>query len=234
MAELNSIKHGGTFKDLSEMLSGRLRVLEFAGRDKFGNSTWRCECDCGSVIVVVAAKLLSKTRPTRSCGCLQREMTAEKNRKNATHRDTHSLEYHSWKGMKQRCTNENDLGYKDYGGRGITVCQRWLDSYEAFREDMGKSPSSDHSIERVEVNGNYEPSNCIWATMRVQNRNTRRTQRFVYNGSLMSLPDLCDMAGKAKPTVSGRLKRGWSIEEALETPTGQARGKTDGCVRIQD
>lgn len=221
MAEHQCIKRGNGFKELSGERVGRLFVLSGCGKDKFGNSLWNCECDCGGRVVVSSGKLLSKTRPTRSCGCLQREATAERNRKNATHRDVQSAEYNSWKGMKQRCTNKKDRNYFRYGGRGIAVCQRWLDSYEAFLKDMGRSPSCKHSIERVDVNGNYEPSNCVWATIKTQNRNTRRTQRFIYKGELMSLPDLCDLVGKSKPTVVVRLKLGWTIEDALEKPVRQ-------------
>lgn len=217
MAEINGIRRGNGFKDLTGARVGRLVVRGSAGKNRHGHSLWNCECDCGGECAVASAKLLSKTRPTKSCGCVQRENLADRNRNSRTHGMRHTLSYHSWKGLKQRCLNEKDRGYHKYGGRGITVCERWRDSFEAFLEDMGEAPPG-HSIERVDVNGHYEPGNCVWATATVQNRNTRRTQRFCYRGKTMSLPDLCEMVGKARPTVLARLKRGWSIEDALEKP----------------
>jgi len=131
---------------------------------------WSCRCDCGATIVVQGKKL--RNGHTRSCGHW---------RQDGSHRRTHgeadrTSEYGTWKAMLERCRNPNNKVFKDYGGRGITVCERWL-QYESFIADMGRKPTPKHSIERKNNDGNYEPSNCKWATRLEQMNNTRRTQR---------------------------------------------------------
>lgn len=122
----------------------------------------KCVCDCGQQTVVRSDKL--KSGHTKSCGCLQRERVRDALSKTKTHGMTNSGEYYIWCGMKSRCFNENNKSYKYYGGRGITVCDRWRDSFENFYEDMGPRPSSIHQIDRINNDGNYEPGNCKWRT----------------------------------------------------------------------
>lgn len=122
----------------------------------------KCVCDCGQQTVVRSDKL--KSGHTKSCGCLQRERVRDALSKTKTHGMTNSSEYYIWCGMKSRCFNENNKRYKNYGGRGITVCDRWRDSFENFYEDMGPRPSSIHQIDRINNDGNYEPGNCKWRT----------------------------------------------------------------------
>lgn len=122
----------------------------------------KCVCDCGEETVVRSDKL--KSGHTKSCGCLQRERTRDALSKTKTHGMTNSNEYYVWCGMKSRCFNENNKSYKNYGGRGITVCDRWRDSFENFYKDMGPRPSSTHQIDRINNDGNYEPDNCKWRT----------------------------------------------------------------------
>jgi hypothetical protein len=147
---------------------GRLTVLAFRRDPKRPKYPfYRCRCDCGQVLNVQRSNL-GKT--TNSCGCIKREMLAAK----ATHGMSESREYFTWSGIKDRCSRFRRKDYARYGGRGITVCQRWLDSFENFYADMGPRPSKYHSIDRIDPDGNYEPRNCRWATPREQRINQRR------------------------------------------------------------
>lgn len=218
MAEFNGIKRGNNFKDITEVVSGRLTAIRFSRMNKQRQAVWLCRCSCGTEKEVASRYVISGH--TRSCGCLKRDEPGAR-----THGMSHTAENAVWRRMKIRCVSPKSPDYKDYGGRGITVCDRWATSFEAFFEDMGTRPSSRHSIEREDVNGNYEPSNCVWATAQEQARNRRTTTWFVYHGDRRCLTEHCQMAGKSQRMVWKRLRRGWSIEEALETPSEKARGE---------
>ncbi|MEI8142862.1 MAG: hypothetical protein WCG90_08350 [Chitinophagia bacterium] len=160
----------GIFKvcnDLTGQVFGQLTVLARAENAEDGHSRWLCQCSCGNQ-KVVQSNNLKKT--TRSCGCLIVERVSKLN---LTHGKTHTKEFKTWDSMKQRCENPKNISYKDYGGRGIKVCDRWIDSFENFLADMGEAPSKNHSIDRKDVNGNYEPNNCRWATAKEQRTNQR-------------------------------------------------------------
>lgn len=144
---------------------GRLRVQREETQRKFRKVVWACICDCGNALSVLGSELVSGH--TKSCGCLRLRHGFAKKR---------PPEYYSWCGMMTRCFNSKSDGYGRYGGRGITVCDRWrgFDGFSTFLKDMGQKPSSDHSLDRCEVNGNYEPSNCRWATSEEQIANRRK------------------------------------------------------------
>lgn len=165
---------------------------------------WRCRCDCGQIRDVFQGNLTRGL--SQSCGCLTREVNSAQKFKHGK-----PPEFNCWASMKQRCSNPALRSYKDYGGRGITVCERWRDSFLAFLEDMGKRPSPDHSIERIDVNGNYEPSNCRWATRKEQGRNKRTTRKV---GGL-PITAVAEQVGVVAATVRGRLDRGWSDADAV-------------------
>ena len=131
---------------------------------------FNCKCDCGTIKTIRIYDLINDK--IKSCGCLKK--TYAKKHGHTTNKQF-SSEYYSWMAMKQRCTNPNNKDYKDYGGRGIKVCDRWLNSFEKFFEDMGERPKGT-TIERLNFNGNYEPINCEWATKEQQNRNRRNVK----------------------------------------------------------
>lgn len=133
-----------------------------------GGAVWKCLCDCGSIVSTTPGHLYSGH--TRSCGCLYSEVLVSAN---TTHGKSQSPEYRSWSMMRTRCNNPRVHNYHRYGGRGITVCERWNKSFEHFLQDVGPRPSLKHSIDRINVNGNYEPGNVRWATASEQALNQR-------------------------------------------------------------
>jgi hypothetical protein len=126
-------------------------------------------------------------------------------------------EYKAWKGMLARCYLESTPGFENWGGRGIRVCGRWLTSFGDFLADVGHRPSG-HSLDRIDVDGNYEPGNVRWATRAEQARNTRAVSKVEFRGVQMSLPDFAEAIGMNKASVAARLRRGWSLEEVASTP----------------
>jgi hypothetical protein len=187
------------------------RVLQERGSATYG--IWDCQCDCGNHIKVLTRDL--KAGKSKSCGCLRKEMAT-------THGKSRSSTYRIWAGMLQRCINQSNTGYVDYGGRGIMVCDAWKDSFEKFYEDMGPRPSPKHSIDRIDVNGNYSKDNCRWATQTEQRRNMRNTLKV--NTGEETIPAIVlwgrEMDKKVtRPTFYRRLRAGWDWEKALTTTT---------------
>lgn len=212
-------------KSLSEILGGvtrfgNLTVLgEQDGKAVPGNGSPRlllCRCDCGREKLFPLGNV--KRGLSKSCGCMRgARVTSAKLQHGHNIKGRTTPEYRAWSHAIGRCENPNDAAFANYGGRGITVCRRWRDSFEAFLEDMGPRPSDKHSIDRIDVNRGYEPSNCRWATKHTQDRN-RRTNRFIiWRGERICLSDAARQAGVPRRTVEARLYRGWSVEEALST-----------------
>lgn len=138
------------------------------------------------------------------------------------HGKRHTTEYNSWCGMRYRCYNKNNPKYKLYGERGISVCDRWVNSFLNFYEDMGDKPSKIHSLDRINVNGNYEPSNCRWALPKVQSRNKQENHLLFYNGINLTISEWGEIMGIKFDTIHARINYyGWSIEEALTIKDGR-------------
>lgn len=162
------------FKDITNQTFERLYVLAYAGKKSHGASIWLCHCACGNFKRVRGDSLW--TGKTKSCSCLQIDIVTRHGQARRTM--GWSSTYRSWQAMKRRCLNPKVRGYKNYGGRGITICERWLESFENFLADMGPRPPG-MSLDRIDPNGNYEPGNCRWATAKEQSLNKRSSNRSI-------------------------------------------------------
>ena len=162
----------GNVKNLVGKRFGRLQAVKYKGSDKKSHSLFECKCDCGNLATVLGVLLTNGG--TKSCGCLRREISKHASDSTATHRMTKTPEFVAWRNMKNRCYNSNSKDFNHYGGRGIKVCDEWLHDFCKFYEYVGPRPSSKHSLDRIKVNGNYEPGNVRWATQKQQIHNRRK------------------------------------------------------------
>lgn len=199
--------------------ASRLTVLEIV-RVRGKKPLAICVCSCGKSKTTQLGHIRSGA--VRSCGCLQKESSAITGHANTTHGharpSVRSATYRSWECMKSRCTNPADPGYADYGGRGISVCDSWKSSFEAFLHDMGPRLRGT-TIDRIDVQGNYEPVNCRWAVPSVQHRNKRNNRTVIFNGESMLLIVLSEKTGVPYQRLHERIvRRGWTAEDAVKTP----------------
>lgn len=205
------------FIDLTGKQFDRLCVIKRVENNKYGNSVWLCQCDCGVQLRVRGDSLIKGN--TKSCGCLRKEKVIERAK---THGKTNTKCYMEWANMKARCYNPNSKQYKDYGGRGITMCERWRKSFEAFYADVSELPNfgkEGYSINRIDNNGNYEPNNVEWADDITQANNKRNNHLITYNGKTQSLSQWAAEKGLKRSTLEQRInKYHWNIEKALTTP----------------
>lgn len=180
---------------------------------------WLCRCVCGAENEVTKYNLQKGI--STGCGCARDRRFAERL---VTHNRSKTPEYTIWSAMKQRCLNPNVKKYDLYGGRGITVCERWEASFEAFYADMGPRPDG-HSIERIDGDGNYEPGNCHWAPIKAQNRNTARNHFLTYAGETLTIAEWAERTGISYRTLHGRVADGWSVQDALTIPVGRGSAR---------
>lgn len=169
---------------------------------------YECKCDCGGVAHAIATNL--KNGNTKSCGCYHKDRNREIQ---TTHGQTGSKLYVVWAGMMQRCNDSTVAAYKNYGGRGIAVCERWH-KFENFRDDMGEPPSG-LTLDRIDVHGDYEPSNCRWATRATQARNTTRNHFLTLYGQTYCLSEWAERLGLPISTIKNRLSKKWPVEMIL-------------------
>lgn len=197
---------GVTMKELIGKQFGRWAVVSMATRKYY----CLCQCACG-VIKPVHINSLERGH-TQSCGCLRDELA----RARITHGMSKTNEFKIWQGCKKRCYNTKTKKYPKYGGRGIKVCPRWLESFSNFYQDMGHRPSKAHSIHRINNDGDYEPSNCKWATNEEQQRNKTTTKLVTYRGLTMTLVEHAKREGVNYKLTHARITRGCSLEEVFE------------------
>lgn len=200
--------------DLCGMTFGFLKVTRRSEEPYHGEVAWVCQCECGKATTVPSRNL--RKGHTKSCGCKRAELVGIRNTKHghSVNRQM-GLEYRIWVEMKQRCYNPKCNRYHTHGERGITVCERWRESFEAFLEDMGTRPSKGLSIERRDNNGNYESGNCYWATRKQQARNKRTTMFLTVNGETKPVSQWAEESGINYHTLRARIKSGWTAERAI-------------------
>lgn len=186
---------------------GKLAILKQVETDKWGKLYWLCKCDCGNQVVTRGNHL--KSGHSKSCGCSTIKHGHYKDGKEAKI-------YKVWARMIDRCINPNNDYYKDYGGRGITVCEKWKGSFETFVKDMGETPRG-KSIDRINNNEGYYKENCRWTTPKQQARNRRSNHQITHDGETHILTVWASRVGISEDTIRMRLKRGWSIRKALST-----------------
>ena len=196
----------GSFQDLTGQNFGRLTVRLRIANNELKQVMWECLCDptyggCGKIIPIPATNL--RNGNTRSCGC------AKPGWKKLP-------EYGIWAGIKNRCYNKKVRGYPLYGGRGITMCDEWKDSFEAFYRDMGQRPSGNHTIDRKDNDMGYSKENCRWATKIEQANNTRKNVYYTLNGVSKTLAGWCRELNINYVSVHSRLRLGMSFEEAIK------------------
>jgi hypothetical protein len=196
--------------DITRQKFNRLTAISYAG-----DSKWNCVCDCGTERKVDT--YLLRSGQTKSCGCYQREAASNYCKKNnLKHNLSRFSGSDSWYQMIARCHKPHNKNYRYYGERGIKVCERWL-KLENFIEDMGERPDG-YTLDRIDVDGDYCKENCRWTTRLVQSNNKRDTVFLTYNGETKSIHDWSRSKGLEYDALRGRLRLGWSLERALNTP----------------
>jgi hypothetical protein len=207
------------FVDYTGRRFGKLVVLERGVRNsKRGLYEWICKCDCGNIKSIIGADLRNKN--TTSCGCMSSRKTA--GNRTRTHGMSNTPLYAVWRAMKERCSCPSSKSYKDYGARGITICDEWL-SFEKFYEDMGDSYKRGLTIERKNIDEGYNKNNCIWITKAEQSLNKRNTRYITYKGETLPFTIMCRKYNVSHGMVEKRLKLGWDVNRAFEQPSRKTK-----------
>lgn len=210
-------------RDLAGQRFGRLLVLYDTGERKNGKVIWHCRCDCGNEVNIRSGNLISGN--TTSCGCYNRERSVEAHTIHgvAGRRECHPM-YHTWHGMLARCENPKDPDYKYYGGRGITVCEEWHNPQVFIGWALSNGWQKGLTLDRINNDGNYKPSNCRWATRREQARNMRSNRLISFNSKTQTVAAWAEEIGVKRQTLASRIYRlHWPIERALTEPNRRQR-----------
>lgn len=221
MCPNSTTKHSPKFKNRVGQRFDRLLVIEEAQCPPYLSRPaiyWRCQCDCGNIVEVSANAL--RAGDTQSCGCLQRELTVLRS---TVHGMSHEPIYKTWQDMIARCTNPKDTGYPRYGKRGITVCDEWRHSFQAFYDHVSQLPNygiEGYTLDRTDNSFGYFPGNVGWATIAEQNRNQRTNILITYNDKTQCLTDWAIELNMSVSTLYSRIHKGWNVERALTTPVG--------------
>lgn len=217
----------GKILDFTGERYGKLVAIRRAGANKHGVSMWLCRCDCG--VEKIVSSMCFRAGKTKSCGCHRSDVLcagrAGLHAQSLRHGKSNTREHRIWQNILHRCLTPTAGGYERYGGRGVKVCDRWQgkSGFESFLADMGPAPSRSHTVDRIDNDGNYEPENCRWATPKQQATNRRNNKPLEFRGEVKLMCEWCALLGIHKATLSGRLKRGWSVEKALGTPSRSSR-----------
>lgn len=220
--------------DISGLQFGRLTALSHAEKDRTGQTRWLFRCECGTEKFIDAYNV--RHGLTVSCGCLQREVTGKRAAQmNRTHGKSRTPDWYRWWNMILRCHNKNNKYFKNYGGRGITVCDRWRgpDGFQNYMADMGPRPSDKHSLDRVDNDAGYCPENCRWATASVQLRNTRRNCVVEFNGESMTIADWSIRLGINNSTLYHRWANGDRGDRLLRPTQSQGRRNHISPIFVQ-
>lgn len=210
--------------DLTGQRFGKLIVTKRKGVAKSGHALWLCKCDCGNERIITSNRL---HLGTMSCGCLQKERSSivnkYVNRKGRKKREPIRLAnkrlVQCYRDMRSRCENSNNKRYRIYGGRGITVCDEWRSSFAKFKEWAELNGYRDNlTLDRINVNGNYEPENCRWVDSKIQNNNRTNNRIVEYKNEIMTLHELSEKYNIAYKTLWKRLNMGWSLDDAINKP----------------
>jgi hypothetical protein len=207
-----SLVRGRVIKDITGMRIGSLIVI---GRDKTKDRNyWLVRCDCGNIKSIFRGHLVAGR--IDNCGC---KTFAKRQKVKQTHGESKSRLFKIWIGMHTRCYNKTAKSYEVYGGRGIKICSEWMNDYTVFRDwALSSGYDEQKSIDRIDVNGDYDPSNCRWVDQTVQANNTTKNHRIFYNGKSHTLAEWARIKGFPVWTIQNRMKYGWSIEKIMETP----------------
>ena len=218
--------------DLTGQVYGRLTVIkrvdDYISPSGDRKVQWLCKCKCGKEVIVTGNNL--RKGNSKSCGCYNRELLAKIN---LTHNASNTRLYHIWICMKDRCYNPKNKKYKDYGGRGIIICDEWINDFEAFANwayDNGYIENvsrGECTIDRIDVNGNYCQQNCRWVNQKVQSNNKRNNHYITYNGETHTVTEWNNILGYKKGVLSRRIFSGWSIEDAFTKPVKSNSKKGD-------
>ena len=221
MSETNFRKICPRAEDITGKTFGEWTIVSFHSKNKGRAIRWNCRCSCGSMRILMAGNFLSgKSTRCRTCSSAIRGL-----RERGPAYDF-PREERVWTAMKQRCLNTDDHAFSRYGGRGIIICDRWLESFSNFIEDMGPRPSAKHSLDRIDNGGGYAKDNCRWATIAIQHRNTRVNHWITHDDRTMCMADWAKELGVSSGVIHGRLRIGWSIQRALTTPVKRHKSVT--------